>query len=192
MTRPCLRVRVLGYPPVTFGLLAGFAVVFWQWWGGQTYFPVALLALFAGVRTVQAYDQKREYEDWQLEEEGAAREPRLISLGGVMGMLLALVAVCVTTANLPRFPVDSIGANALGGIRWMALLYLLIAVVRLWRAWRRRPKPREAEVVPAAPEPVFVSWMLDVPESSPSRADAERELPEYLSLIHISEPTRPY
>lgn len=188
MTRPGLFSSVLGFPPVTFTLLAMYAYVFWQWYGGHMPFLFALVAFFAAGKTIRAYDKKREYDDQERLQQAllegvpyvAAKQwPRHVAK--VVRALLACLVLGTAAAYQHQLPQGDFRI-LLGGVKWAALIYLGNMLVRMVIAWfRREPKPQACAAVPAVcePQPHFVTWTLPVPTESPTREWAEQQLPDY-------------
>jgi hypothetical protein len=183
MRRPSLPVQLLGFPPVTFALLALYGYIFWQSYEERMPFILALVAFFAAWKTIRAYDAKRAYKDWErrvraIEEEGRGliKAPGIIRRGTVVCVILAVIAILVAMVYQPD---GNVGALAIAGVKWLAGLYLGVTFVRLLVALYRRRAKRKANSQLAKCESPFVEWTLAVPSESPTRAMAERELPDY-------------
>lgn len=182
MNRPSLGTRVAGSPQGALLIVAGCAVLIISWYqdGGVPWW----LAVGAGAeifRVFGAVGRMRRYNAWLKEWRAMAGEE--------------------APAPKKRKWIRDIGVTLLGiaipaGLRYMRggqersdeIPITLVALFALWFAWmvlgrfRRRMAHSEArrrEKAEIAP----VAWLLRVPSSSPSRAEAQANLPEYCAQL---------
>jgi hypothetical protein len=189
MTPPSLLSQCLGYPPITFTLLALYTLLLGAWYADEVPFVLGFLVVLAVRKTMKAYDHKREFKDYALilaageDDEAILRlpPPCRAYAGVAVRNAVALVALHVSSVYLPQVPDTEPAADVLQGVWWLAALYLMWTVGRVtWRIWQRFKKPVTAPLpAPAELEDDTVIWMLGRPENAPSRAMAESELPDY-------------
>jgi hypothetical protein len=191
MTPPSLLCRCLGYPPVTFTLLALYALTMAAWYADEIPFVIGFAIVLAVRKTMRAYDDVREFKEGEplpiTADEDLLKMPPPCRLyaGVAVRVSMAMVSLHISAFYLPRVPDGETAAQVLRGVWWLAFLYLTWALGRvvwlLHRYWKNRksaPAP-----VPYVPDDEPVSWVLPVPESAPTREMAERELPEYCAAL---------
>jgi len=177
MNRPSALVRLCGSPLVAAVLLLLCAAVVLSWWHGHASGVLAFLAVLAGLGSLKAAVRWRGYEAW-------AREWR--AMGGeapqVVKQRPAWLAPAVAALLVVGIPYCASPGNAALRLLWLAAVcYLGVAVVLRLVHLLRRPRTvnakaaRENASVPPAP----VAWLLGRAMSSPSRAEAASNLPEY-------------
>jgi hypothetical protein len=188
MSRPSLSVRLAGSPRGALLLFIGYAMIFYGWYEGNVVWWVALGAVGAAGRTMRAVRQVRRYKAWLAEwramsgEDELRRPTKRRRRGWVFVIGSALLAMgipfCLPSTAEPR----DLGA-VLTTLWCAAWLYLAFALVRgvLRRVVARRKA--KAEVAQAKDEAAPVAWLMGRASSSPSRADAERDLPEYCARL---------
>lgn len=181
MNRPSALVRCVGSAPIAIMILlgCGAAVVGWtqdsvSWW-------MALAALWAAVKTAAAVRQMRSYKAWESawrvmagESEPPPQRPKR-SIGewlliGTAGLLL------VAIPHSPALP----GHGELALLWCVAALYLVWKLLRLSRLFPARRSLRSAALRGRKAEAAPVAWLVPCASCSPSRVEAERELPDYV------------
>ncbi|HEV8039085.1 MAG TPA: hypothetical protein VGP62_09495 [Bryobacteraceae bacterium] len=201
MNQPTLMTRFIGTPLVAVVAYVGVGLLLLGWWQGAVPWWLGLAALcFAGaVRT--AARELRAYNRWLAAWQtmgmprAAAHEPLAkpvsrsrkasSSWAGVVVAVLLLVVIPVLMA--------SPGANeALRnglGLFWLAMaLYLVCKLAaKLYRAVARR-SPSVSAGAKGGEASDVVQWALPCASSSPSRADAVRNLPEYSARLISGAP----
>jgi hypothetical protein len=183
-----ILIRAVSRKPVLAALLGFYTGIVGGWYLDCWPLPFALLAVIAARKTMNAYDDMRMAVDEALLVEAEANgfnnlPPPCKPYSGVtLRLFLAVIALRVTSDVLPQSP-DDFTTWGLRGIWWLSLGYLLGECVALAR-WLYRRRRQRKEVAPAAP-PVedWVTWALDVPERSPTRAEAESQLPDYCARL---------
>lgn len=184
MSRPPLLVRVAGSPLPAFLLLAGYAAIVAGWYEGQVAWWLGLMAAAASLRTLSAVGRMRRYKAWLAEWNamGAKEQPRPTVRRAnprwvfITGAVLLAIAI---PACLPSLQGNDAGRGTAVMLWLTACVYL--GVVMLRGIARRRANRRKAE--PDAVAAPVVKWMLSRASSSPSRAEAARQLPAYASRL---------
>jgi hypothetical protein len=187
MNRPGFMVRLAGTPRMAMALLFGYAVIVLAWYQGGVPWWVALAAVGATIRTLSAVGQLRRYKAWAAEWQSMGepldapapaatpkKRRRWVRIAGVILLWLVIVAY------LPEGNDDSAIAGAMTWL-WMALsLYLACELARwLWlKAVRSKGRSIQAQQQAEA-ESGPVTWLLPPASYSPSRAEAQRNLPAY-------------
>ena len=165
----------------------------WGWQGQHVRWWLALCAAAAAVRTLKAVARVRRYKAWLAEFQAIAAEdlPRRQKrsgrgwvLGGGAVVLFVAIPVCLVRIQgdegLPYR--DTLVAA-------LTLLWCLACLILAWKflrlCWRRvrRSGARRAERRKVEAENAPVTWLVGVPSSSPSRAEAAAELPEYAGRL---------
>lgn len=213
MKRPSVSTRLAGSPLGALLLLALCAWLMLDWYqGGGVPWWIALGAVGGVFRVFGALGRMRRYKawlaDWQAmgaEEESprGGQEPRAgnIRKADAAGALsgtgrrrlwkrLTWAAALVLTVPVwialsgARGPLPDVIA-----VPWCAALIFLLCrlFARVFRMLFRRGAPH-ARRVEASAEGGHVASLLGVPSSSPSRADAERQLPDYCTRLLESGP----
>jgi hypothetical protein len=159
------------------GTLAGWTQGSVPWW-------LALAALWAAVKTAGAVRQVRSYKAWESdwkamsgESEPLPQRPKR-SIGewlliGTAGLLLVAI---------PHSPALQ-GHGELAVLWCVAGLYLVWKLLRLSRLFPTRRSLRSAAPERRKAEAAPVAWLVPCAASSPSRLEAERELPEYAARL---------
>jgi len=187
MNRPGFGVRVAGSPLGALMLLAMYAAVIFGWYQGEVAWWVGVAAVAAAGRTVSAIGTVRRYKLWAADWRGMGEEGAPKKRGRVwMRVIVALLLVIGIPAwapqirnNLAAIPFGEALANALVALWLAACLYLVWRLVRTLWVMLRRSASSAAERRREKAENAPVAWLVGLPSSSPSRAEAERELPEY-------------
>lgn len=180
MNRPPFLVRLAGYPPMAILLFFGYAAVVWDWWyrGGVPWW-LAVGAVAAAGRTLGAVGRMRRYKAWLAawQAMGAKDEPsppkKKRRWMFIIGAALLAVAIPVC---LPPKPGNETTVAVLTILWFGACLYLVFTLVRAVLRRRAKRRKAKAEVAP-------VAWLVGRPSSSPSRSEAERNLPEYCARL---------
>jgi hypothetical protein len=190
MKRPGLIVQCFGFPPVTFAILAICGYVIWQWWGSHLPFFFAIGAFLLGGHAITSYDEVREFEDEEryrraIETGSEEPEPRETRIRQLVRSALSLGVIYIAWINPPALPELDLRRVGLRYAGTAAALYLLYRCIRLiWALKQRRKKAVEAaNTLPAKQEAPFVTCLLPLPDDSPTRDMAERELPDYCAHL---------
>jgi hypothetical protein len=185
MNRPSGFARLAAYPPMTILLFIGYAYLISGWYLGRISWWIGIAAIAAAVRTLGAVKRVRVYKAWLAEWQAmsghdAPPRPRKNRLRGwVLGIGALFIAVAIPLLAPP----GTRPSDALTVIWCLACLYLVFALLR--RVLRRMGARRKvkAEVAKAKAEAAPVAWLVDRPSSSASRAEAERNLPDYCARL---------
>jgi hypothetical protein len=209
MKRPSALTRLMGAPLIALVLLLASGAVFVGWLAGGAPWWLGFIALFMALQTLSAVGQVSRYKAWSAkwqamgEPVGAPRrippnrgeevvrqtpasspkEPRRGRLRLIVAALLAL-AIPIYAGNGS----DTV-SPALTCLWLAACLYLAFRLLR--RLMRRSPKRHDQEAAPRTreAESAFVTWVMNRPSSSPSRAEATRALPDYCLRLLTEEPS---
>jgi hypothetical protein len=185
MNRPGVLVRFAGYPPMATVLFLGYVAVVLGWYQGHLAWWLALGAVGAAGRTLRAVREVRSYKGWLAEWEAmggdnAPPRPRKNRLRGWLVVIgAAFIAVAIPLSMPP-------GARPSGALALIWCVACLILVWKLFSAFRRaimRSSSRSATRKQAKAEDAPVAWLLPPASSSPSRAEAEANLPEYCARL---------
>lgn len=209
MNRPTFSTRVAGSRWGALLLSVVFAGLMFSWYqGGGAPWWLALVAAVGILKVFAAMGKMRRYNAWLKDWTGMTEEeepPRRAegSRGGILkrGSVGAsgerrtprrklwkpLTWAAALLLTLPVW-MAVFGAKPSGGSAalWFAsLLFLLCRLLaRLSRLLLRRDAPHgQARAVAEVRGGGHVACLLSVPSSSPSRADAERQLPEYAARL---------
>jgi hypothetical protein len=197
MNRPGVGVRFAGSPVGALMLFTLYGAVgycwWWGWQGQHVRWWVALCAAAAAVRTLKAIVRVRRYKAWLAEFQAiAAEDPsrrqkrsgrRWPSLVGAVALFVA-IPVC-----LPQIQSNGALPYREQLVTALTLLWCLAGLILAWKflrlCWRvvRRSAAKSAERRRVEAENAPVAWLVGVPSSSPSRAEAERALPEYCARL---------
>ena len=188
MKRPSLLTRLMGARLIALVLLIACGVVFVGWFEGGAPWWLGFVALFTALQTLSSVGQVRRYKawaaKWQAMGEPMSAPPRLIEKKRRHGWLPVIVAALLTLA-IPVYVGDGsdMVSSALTCLWVAACLYLAFRFLR--RVMRRGAKRREEKSMTARKETEtpFVAWVMGRASSSPSRAEAERNLPEYSARV---------
>lgn len=191
MSRPPLFVRVAGSPRPAFLLFLCYTAIIFGWCEGTVAWWLGLAAVLASIRTLSAVGQLRRYKAWLAEWNamGAKEEPspppkekagrrRRVFVTSAALLLLLIPAWSQHIQGNEEF------RTALILLWFVSLIYLVgLALRRVTRRMRKRPEvqPPAAGAPESATPPV--EWMLGRASSSPSRAEAARQLPEYCTRL---------
>jgi hypothetical protein len=199
MNRPASITRVLGSPRVAAALYVGCAVAVLGWLGGGGVPWWLALASLCCVGTVRkAVKDVRRYEQWSgawdamgpgSASPAAASKPIMRKRKpssrwhGVIGAALLLFPI------IPFLAVSAAGEAMRNGLTllWLATAVYLVCKVALNLRPARTSSVKAAPASPAAPMKAnaadIVQWLLPRASSSPSRADALRQLPEHCARL---------
>jgi len=194
MNRPSLSVRFAGSPRGALLLFLLYAVIGWGWYEGQVSWWIALGAVGAAMRTLRAVRELRRYKAWLADwrsMSGAGVEPQPQpqpkKRRGRVWALISVATVLVILIPLSTAPDGSGAAPQLTALWCAAILCLVCALVwGIARRIRRRGKTR-TEVAEDRAKDAFVACLLGPASSSPSRAEAEQDLPEYCARLISSK-----
>lgn len=200
MTRRYLSVgtQFIGQPPVAALLFIGYAAIGWGWYAYNLNFLFVVAAILAAKRTLAAVNELREFNYRQAHIEMMVTGERPTLQKG-MGraqrgrIILALFAAFVAATTHPPayFLQEASGNEQVRMVMWVLCVGICaltaLTVFGKMIAWAIRPtvkKPNPPAQAPeAAPEAAPVSWTLDCAASSPSRADATAQLPDYCAAM---------
>ena len=171
MTRPSWLVRLAGSPAGSVLVILFCGCTIAGWWEGLIRGWVAFAAAWIILQTISARKQVRRYNAWvgEWREMGGESVPaaRKRSPAKLWGGAVVLVAVLLAIGWL--FPKQPQLASRL--------------IPRL-----RRRSGKRAAVKQAKAEAEPVAWVVDRASSSPSRAEAEKNLPEYAARLFNGQP----
>jgi hypothetical protein len=181
MNRPSALVRLAGYPPMTSLLLIGCGLIVAGWYQGRVSWWVGVAAIAAAGRTLGALKRVRVYKawlaDWQAMTAAHDAPPRP-QKKWLRGGVVVITAVCIAVVIPLTVPAGRKPSDTLSVIWCVACLILVWKLLALLRRMLKRASSRAvARQAKADDEPV--TWLLGRPSASPSRAEAERNLPEY-------------
>jgi hypothetical protein len=187
MNRPSLSARLAGSPQGALLLFIGYAVIIAGWYEGRVSWWMGVAAIAAAVRTLGAVKRVRAYKAWLAEWQAMSGNdaPPRTGKNPLRGWMLVVIAMLIAVAA----PLAGSRMSDAVTVIWsLACLYLVFALVRgILRRVRGR-REVQAEVGQAKDEAAPVAMLLDLPSSSPSREEAERNLPEYCArLLHKQE-----
>jgi hypothetical protein len=189
MNRPSLSVRLAGSPRGALLLFICYGVIWYGWYEGHTVWWVALGTVGAALRTLRAGRELRRYKAWLVDwqamsgNDAPARSPRK----RLRGWMLTIGAMFIVVATLLSGSPGERPSGAVTVIWSLACLYLVFALLRSILRRVRGRRNVKAEVAQAKDEDAPVAWLLDRPASSPSRAETERNLPEYCARLIASK-----
>lgn len=196
MNQPTAMTRWMGTPRIAGVLYVGLGLLVLGWAGGAVPWWLAIAAL-CGVGTVRKAGQDlRKYDQWWASWQAmgvAGTAPRAATKPSFrMRQKNAPPWVGVTIAALSLLVIPLFIANpgADEGLRQLlTLLWVGAALYLVWKlAFRlRRSVVRSAGMARAGrskdTSPDVVEWVLPRASSSPSRADAVRNLPEFSARL---------
>ncbi len=202
MNRPSLLTRLMAGRLMSIVLLLACGATGLGCFAGEVSWWLGLLALFMALQTLSAIGQVRRYKAWAVKWQAMAAPvnatPRVLpndAAGGVgqkassgtkcrrHGWLRISVAALLALA-IPAYVGDSGAPSA--ALTWLWLAACLYLAFRLVRGTMRRGGRRPEQKAVAAREETeapFVMWVMDRASSSPSRAEAEHNLPEYSARL---------
>lgn len=191
MNRPSFAVRVAGSPVGSLLLWALCGAVVLGWYAGHIHWWLGIAAIAAAMRTRTAVKSLRRYNAWAAEwaamgEDDAPALPQVKRRSGgrwLVALAVVLAVMMPVVANMRSGP----GSDALLLLWCAGCLFLAVAMLRavlLRIGSRSKSKPVVAgSRAKAAEDLPVVTWLIERPLSSPSRADAERELPDYCARL---------
>jgi hypothetical protein len=189
MNRPSLSVRFAGSPRGALLLFLLYAAIGWGWYEGQVSWWIALGAVGAAVRTLRAVPELRRYEAWQAEwqsmEGGGARPQAKKRRGRAWALIITAILLAIL------IPLSSSEERSLSPeltALWCAAIFCLVCAF-IWGITRRirNRRSRRTDVPKGRGGDASVEWLLGRASSSPSRADAEQNLPEYCARLLVSK-----
>lgn len=185
MNRPGLGVRLAGSPRVAVVLYLGYAAVVLGWYEGYVAWWLAVIAVGAAKRTVSAMGELRRYQTWAADWQAIGAdhdEPppptikksrRWMLPAGAAGLIL-IIPFCLPERQ------DHAELAGVLALLWLgACLFLGFAFLRYIKRRVKLPKTPAKVLTDALP----VAWLLSRAASSPSRAEATRNLPEYTTRL---------
>lgn len=201
MNRPTLMTRFIGRPLVAAVLFIALAALVAGWVYGPVPWWLGLAAVCSLGTVRKAARNVRAYRQWSADwiamgppgpapPEPAAKpssRSRKPSPSRV-GLVVAAVSVVVIPILMASLGADEEARRTGLGLLWLGMaLYLLFKLMaKLYRAARRRSKSVGAGATgDGAPD--VVQWALPPASSSPSRADAMHNVPEYSARLIDSE-----
>jgi len=197
MNRPSLTVRLAGSPRIACALFFGYAAVVAGWYEGRVSWWIGVAAIAAAGRTLSAVKRVRLYKTWLADWQGmgaaGVASPQPASKPHTRGRKASSpwVGVIVAAVSLVMIPVVIAASGANESLRQaLTLLWFGTAVYLLWKLaaklwrtlFRAAGTASAGERKNGAPTDV-VEWALPRASSSPSRADAMRNLPEYSARL---------
>jgi hypothetical protein len=188
MNRPGPGTRWMGSPSGSASVLIACALVLTGVFSGELPWWVAIFAFGFANGTVSAIRQMRGYNawaaEWQAMAGNAAAPPPRKKSNPALDNAVGVAAV----AALPWLAsqVSDQGEKLIIAVLWLVVCLVLLfravrGVVRRVRARRMARSNAVAQQTLAEVQPV--AWLMDRASSSPSRADAMRELPEYSARL---------
>jgi hypothetical protein len=202
MKRPSALTRLLGVPLVALLLLLGCGVAVVACLQGGAPRWLGFIALLTALQSLSALGQVRRYKAWAAKwramGEPVNAPPHIApkDAGGGTGRKppsspkrrhgrLRIVVAALLALAIPAFVGDGGDAvsSALTCLWLLACLYLAFRLLR--RILRRGRKHREQAAVASKGETAmpFVTWVMDRASSSPSRAEAQRNVPDYCARL---------
>lgn len=192
MTQPAFSKRLAGYPPVTLALFLFYGLLLVGWLKGGVSWWLAIIAVIAALRTFRAYRDMRTYKTWLVswramgndDPAAAASVPKkraVLNPDRAVVVIALLLAVVLPMAfrHAPPPGVLYLWAGVCLFLLWRFGSMLWRGVRRIVApAARRGVKAKSAEEADAP-----VGWLLPPASSSPSRASAERRLPQYCARL---------
>jgi hypothetical protein len=193
MNRPSLSVRLAGSPRGALLLFICYGVIWYGWYEGHTVWWVALGTVGAALRTLRARRDLQRYKawlaDWQAmgaqvveapQQQPLPKKKRRRARAFVTASALLVLAIPLL---LPSTDKTGTLGPMLAVLWCVACLYLVFALVRGLLRRRAGGHRAETQITTATDEAAPVAWLVDRPSSSPSRAEAERDLPEYCARL---------
>ena len=193
MNPPTSMTRFLARPRVATALYVGCAVAVLGWFGGGVPWWLGLMALCFVGTVRKAVGDVRRYNQWAAEWRRMGPEsapaPPVTPRARPRGRKASSRWHGVIAAALLLFPIIpsfAMSATSEALRNAMTLLWLATAVYLLCKiVLNLRPRRSSVKAVPASPVPAqtnaadVVQWVLPRASSSPSRAEATRQLPEH-------------
>ena len=182
MNRPSLLARTVGSPLVALSLYVVYAVVLLDWYIDRLPWLLAAGAVWAAIQTMAAAEEVSRYRVWAVEWQAMDEsiDPKPLPppkrKRGKLSMLTIAMVLLSIPAQLGQLQDQQALFTFIACLWGLAWLYL---AVRLMRSIKRGAAKRlESKAVDAG-----VTWLLGPATSSPSRAEALREIPEYCARL---------
>lgn len=210
MNQPSIVVRLAGSPLGGILLLTGCVIAVHTWAVGQAPWWWAFGGAVIGWKTITAFLQMQRYKNWRKqwdaigqegkEAEGRESASRISGAKTPRRWLRLLVAGLLALVFLSAHDLGLIEGYRSGEITLIlfscCVVYLVFGLGRwLFSALRRggvkTPSLGTASEKPLAPP---VTWLINRASFAPSRADAEKNLPEYSAKLldsHADEHREP-
>ena len=201
MNQPTAMTRWMGTPRIAGVLYVGLGLLVLGWAGGAVPWWLAIAALcFAGTVRKAGQDVRR-YNQWwaswqAMGATGAAPRPaakpsfrmRQKNAPPWVGVTIAALSLLVIPVFIAAPGADE-GLRQLLTLLWcgMALYLLWKLAARLRRAFVKGAGTGSAGDRKSSATADVVAWVLPPASSSPSRADAMRQLPEYCARLITPE-----
>jgi hypothetical protein len=189
MNRPSFSMRLAGSWLGAMLLLGGCGFVGWAWYEGHLTGWWLLIAAFTTMKTLESVQHVRRYKAWLADWHAmVGRDAALPVRKRGRGILrfftaIALLLVVGIPLTLPSVEADSPLSQQQLVAAWLAAIVFLVAVVT-WRVHRWIKKRRGMDAISGKEnDDAVAEWTLSMPVSSPSRAEAQRELPEYCARL---------
>jgi hypothetical protein len=167
-----------------------YAAIGWGWYEGHVSWWIALGTFGAALRTLRAIREVRRFNAWLADWRsmgGAEIRPqpkKRLGRGWALVIVALLLVILIPLSTAP----DGSGPTPQLTALWCAAILCLVCAL-VWgiaRRIRRRRKSR-TEVAEGRAQDAFVAWLLGPASSSPSRAEAEQDLPEYCAGLIASK-----
>ena len=188
MNRPSMSTRIAGSPRIAVLLFAGSGFAAWAWYQGHLTWWWLPIAVFTTRKTLQSLQRVRRYKAWLADWRvaGAVNEPAPVKQKRGRGILrfstaIALLAALGIPLVLPSVESHSPLSRQLV-VTWLLAIVVLLAII-IWRTRRWIKARRGIDAVSGKEDDAVVECTLGVPTSSPSRAEAEANLPEYCARL---------
>ncbi len=189
MNRPASNVRLLGSAGMAIPVAVVCAAIVLGWLQGSVPGLAAFVAVLALARTLAAVKEVRRYQAWsgQWQAMGASLnappQPAKKRGGGWQRVTAAVLLLLVIPAYLRQ-------AEGTGGLATpLEWLWVAVCLYLVWKLFRRvrggfvRSAAAGAARGRAKAVAAPVAWLVARASSSPSRADATRQLPEYCARL---------
>jgi hypothetical protein len=182
-------MRLAGSPLGAILLLTGCGFVGWAWNEGHLTWWWLVIAAFTSLKTLESIQRVRRYKAWHaswLAMGGQDAPVRPKKRRGLVIASVLAVALPFATQQLrdnAEIPNGMAVADALMWVWAAACLYLACRLVWKLLTLTRRGLGRVAEQRQAKADLAPVSWLLPRASSSPSRAEAEANLPDYCARL---------
>jgi hypothetical protein len=192
MNRPRLSVRLAGSPLGALLLFVLYVAIVLGWYQGNVPWWLALGAVAAAVRTLSAIGKVRRYKAWSADWQaaGAEDEPPRRQKRGKRGWVFVTGAGVLFVAIPTYLPqirnIEAIPNALVTALTWLwvaACLLLVWKLLRLFWLVVSRSTARATARRRARAEAAPVAWLVACASSSPSRAAAEQNLPEYTARL---------
>jgi hypothetical protein len=178
-------------------LFAGSGFVGWAWYQGHLTWWWLLIAAFTTLKTLGSIQRVRRYKAWLADWHamGAVNESAPVKKkrgGGILRFFTAIALLLVVGIPLALPSVESHSPLSRQLVAaWLAAIFSLAAVIA-WRTRRWIKSRRGIDAVSGKENAAVVEWTLGRPMSSPSRAEAEANLPEYCARLMGNSCQKPF